>query len=118
MPRLIDVDDAVKRLREAEKDMKVVSPLRCKAIDVAVVPQFLESLPTIDAVPVVRWIPVTEQMPKNGEMVLCNTTWFVEVLQWDERADVWCGQHRGYPKSYVTHWMPLPEPPVRKGENG
>ena len=62
-----------------------------------------------------KWTPVTERLPKSGEIVLCNTTYFVEVLQWDERADAWCGQHRGYHKSYVTHWMPLPEPP-KEGE--
>jgi hypothetical protein len=65
-----------------------------------------------------KWIPVTERLPEHGEMVLCNTSYFVEVLQWDERAETWCGQYRGYHKSYVTHWMPLPEPPMRKGENG
>lgn len=68
-----------------------------------------------NGVTVQRWIPVTERLPENGEMVLCNTSYFVEVLQWDERAGVWCGIHRGYPKSYVTHWMPLPEMP-KEGE--
>lgn len=52
--RLIDADDAVKRLREAEKDMRFVRSVGCKAIDFAVVPKFIEGMPTIDAVPVVR----------------------------------------------------------------
>ena len=52
--RLIDADDAVMRLREAGKDMKVVPTVGCKAIDFAVVPRFIEGMPTIDAVPVVR----------------------------------------------------------------
>lgn len=62
-----------------------------------------------------KWIPVTERLPKNGEVVLCNTIYFVEVLQWAERVETWCGQYQGYHKSHVTHWMPLPEPP-KEGE--
>ena len=52
--RLIDADDAVMRLRQAEKAMEVVSVAGLKVIDISAVPQFLEMLPTIDAVPVVR----------------------------------------------------------------
>jgi hypothetical protein len=52
--RLIDVDDAVKRLHKAEQAMEVVSVVGFKVIDISAVPQFLEMLPTIDAVPVVR----------------------------------------------------------------
>lgn len=62
----------------------------------------------------VKWISVKERLPKGGAIVLCNTDYFVEVLQWDERADMWVDQYRSYRKNYVTHWMPLPEPP--KGE--
>ena len=61
-----------------------------------------------------KWIPVTERLPKGGEIVLCNTKYFLEVLQWDERTDMWVDQYRSYRKNYVTHWMPLPEMP--KGE--
>ena len=58
-----------------------------------------------------KWIPVSERFPEGGAIVLCNTDYFVEVLQWDKRADVWVDQYRSYRKNYVTHWMPLPEPP-------
>ncbi len=58
-----------------------------------------------------KWIPVSERLPKCGEMVLCNTDYFFEALQWDERADIWVGRYRSYLKTYVTHWMPLPDPP-------
>ena len=67
-----------------------------------------------NGVTVQKWIPVTERLPKGGEIVLCNTKYFLEVLQWDERADMWVDQYRSYRKNYVTHWMPLPEMP--KGE--
>ena len=67
-----------------------------------------------NGVTVQKWIPVTERLPKGGEIVLCNTKYFLEVLQLDERADMWVDQYRSYRKNYVTHWMPLPEAP--KGE--
>ena len=65
-------------------------------------------------VTVQEWISVKDRLPEGGAIVLCNTDYFVEVLQWDERADMWFDQYRSYRKNYVTHWMPLPQPP--KGE--
>ena len=67
-----------------------------------------------NGVTVQEWISVNDRLPKGGAIVLCNTDYFVEVLQWDERADMWVDQYRSYRKNYVTHWMPLPQPP--KGE--
>ena len=67
-----------------------------------------------NGVTIQEWIPVEERLPKNGEMVLCNTVGCFEVLQYDGRANDWCGMTKCYPLSYVTHWMPLPELP--KGE--
>lgn len=61
-----------------------------------------------NGVTVQKWIPVTERLPKGGEIVLCNTKYFLEVLQWDERADMWVDQYRSYRKNYVNHWMQLP----------
>ncbi len=59
-----------------------------------------------------RWIPVSERLPPNGE---------VDVLGWDgERIKVvrWQAGHwrseldeEIAAETYVTHWMPLPEPP-------
>ena len=67
-----------------------------------------------NGVTVQEWISVNDRLPKGGAIVLCNTDYFVEVLQWDERADMWVDQYGSYRKNYVTHWMPLPQPP--KGE--
>ena len=70
--------------------------------------------PTIDAVPVVRWIPVTERLPEDGQTVIaCVTHRFgdesiIPMVFWHESYFHW---------QDVTHWMPLPEPPMRKGEN-
>lgn len=70
-----------------------------------------------------NWIPITESQPKDGEMVL-----FVQTR--DGGQSVECGQRYGgaseatwgvaydmyegdsWGESHVTHWMPLPDPPV------
>lgn len=79
----------------------------------------IASAPTIDAVPVVRWIPVTERLPKPNELVLCiwkrMDAGYYGFARY-QHDDVWYVSNEGMPK--VTHWMPLPEPPMRKGENG
>ncbi len=62
-----------------------------------------------------KWIPVSVRLPKNGEIVLGNTRYGMEVLQWDRIANVWLGLSDAHAKQYVTHWMPMPEPP-KEGE--
>lgn len=57
------------------------------------------------------WIPVTERLPDVGKDVLCfcrANIYFVlgwDGYHWHEGAD------RYYMSRFVTHWMPLPEPP-------
>lgn len=65
--------------------------------------------------PLPAWIPVTERLPDIGEEVLCNCrARILFVLAWD--GTHWHeGTDRYYMGSFVTHWMPLPEPP--KGED-
>ena len=59
-----------------------------------------------------RWIPVTERLPKHGDIVIC----FIkngeqDMLQWDSFENLWVGKQWTYKRHAVTHWMPLPEPP-------
>ena len=62
-----------------------------------------------------RWIPVTERLPEYGKVVLAcgkrhaTSGQFQGAYPSDPHYWLW----RGCSK-YVTHWMPLPEPP--KGE--
>ena len=70
-----------------------------------------------------RWIPVTERLPEQRinqntwdfEYVLCATTFGdVRPFKYGRQigqgdAHFWNGA--GYVDAYVTHWMPLPEPP-------
>lgn len=71
-----------------------------------------------------KWIPVTERLPvekinpntHDFEYILCVTIWGdVRPFKYgtpigSKDAHFWNGA--GYVDAYVTHWMPLPEPPT------
>ena len=65
-----------------------------------------------------KWIPVTERLPEGMEWVLCVCKdGEAHILCYDYIMDDWDIYGRPnscYAKGFVTHWMPLPEPP--KGE--
>jgi beta-xylosidase len=58
-----------------------------------------------------RWIPVTERLPyesvfvhgKGGELVVAQYSH--KHKWWEDDEGYYCDTN------YVTHWMPLPEPP-------
>lgn len=92
----------------------------------------MEQTPTIDAVPVVRWIPVTERLPERDGCYIVTACdegcpygegiWYDTVVVMAEYYDdgrwLWYEGETEYDLcDIVTHWMPLPEPPMRKGEN-
>ena len=62
-----------------------------------------------------RWVPVAERLPdENNRWVLCLCVGgAMEVLKFDYAMRDWDAQYQGrcYMENYVTHWMPLPEPP-------
>jgi len=65
-----------------------------------------------------KWISVEDGMPEPMAWVLCACRAnIIEVLRYDRNIDGWgtAGPNRGYMKSFVTHWMPLPEPPEPTG---
>ena len=63
-----------------------------------------------NGVTVQKWIPVTERLPdwRDGK-VLVFTSYGFSICERTVNGR-WKGQHA----NWVTHWMPLPEPP--KGE--
>ena len=63
----------------------------------------------VDALP--KWISVKERLPEHGSMAIAHTLHFYAVLQWDEKCELWFSAHSVHGKDFVTHWMPLPEPP-------
>ena len=64
-----------------------------------------------------EWIPVTERLPvAQGYYMVYhkNSNIIAERFYYKDCPDLFV-EVTGDP---VTHWMPLPEPPMRKGENG
>ena len=62
----------------------------------------------ISLVPV--WIPVSEQLPEDGQNVIAYFTGGGEVGEATfNKRDVWFYNEHG--AWAATHWMPLPEPP-------
>ena len=69
----------------------------------------------MEALERMRWIPCSERMPdENNRWILCLcVSGAMEVLKIDYTMWNWDAQYPGrcYMENYVTHWMPLPEPP-------
>ena len=60
-----------------------------------------------------KWIPVTERLPEKTRMVLVadNREYYVDL--WRFIGNGWIGEDGHYfAIEEVTHWMPLPKPPV------
>ena len=82
---------------------------------------FLE--PFLNAAPAVnRWIPCSERMPEDRDTVLT-----CDINKNVRKCEYFAEFHKFNPEfcdyyamdvSYVTHWMPLPEPPEKEVRNG
>lgn len=67
-----------------------------------------------------KWIPVTERLPDKNEKCLCCYCFgeyydmpFISVLDYYATEEIPHFQHtRDNNDMKVTHWMPLPKPPV------
>ena len=76
--RLIDVNDALERLRKVKPKLHVVDFLGFKAVDIDAFIRFIESLKTVEAVEVVhgRWIdeyPYVRCSECTAEWLNCRT---------------------------------------------
>lgn len=62
-----------------------------------------------------NWIKVEDRLPDNACEVLiggpcCDICYNIDIGFWDQ--DEWCLYRGGELKFSVTHWMPLPSPPI------
>lgn len=65
---------------------------------------------------VMRWVAVTEQMPKEGEPILASNgkrVYYDITLQYKDQFWIhfFGYDNDSWQANDVTHWMPLPEPP-------
>ena len=62
-----------------------------------------------------KWIPVSERLPKTGEIVLVTeTSWTIRGID----VDWWNGEQWVRNGKYVIAWQPLPEPYKESDEDG
>ena len=65
------------------------------------------------------WIPIEQEMPGDGQLcaLVSNDAWpgrSIAVARYrEDHPEPWDGQEVGYYR-YVTHWLPLPEPPENR----
>ena len=73
-------------------------------IDFDVLPEFCDM-----AISAVKWIPVTEKLPENGQYVLCSLSaecgskHNIVINAFEEGREYWYD-------GKIEAWMPLPEP--------
>ena len=92
-------DDLIERLRTGT-GLPVLQALMNEAAD------------AIEELSKPRWIPVTERLPEAGERVLCYCRANIyEVMKMRTDGDWVYDTNHVYMHSFVTHWMPLPQPP-------
>ena len=118
MTRPIDADALLEKLNDInvtslsaliEEQRTVAFYVYCKVVNA------LEKMPTIDAVP--AWVSVKDRLPT--ETINALTRDFDEVICATVFGDVRCYKYGhqhfwhgpGIMDEYVTHWMPIPEPP-------
>lgn len=89
-----------------------------KAIDEAIC--LVEKAPAVE--PAQQWIPVTERMPQEHQIVVGWTKdnpfscYREEVVTWNGKGWVFVYAQRYV--TNVTYWLPLPEPYTAEGKDG
>ena len=75
----------------------------------------LDTLQTVREVDQRQWIPVKNSLPPYGESVMVfldfhNIVTIAARTHTDAQGEHWSCEHM----KYITHWMLLPIPPIRK----
>jgi hypothetical protein len=116
-------DELIKRLRECTAEQngeKTLWHQAADAIELLVLQlAFRDETAKLVAQKLPKWIPVTERLPDNHEYVLCCGSKGGMFVGWVGscnygRAKAMGFVHGGHGR-YLTHWMPLPQPPESEG---
>lgn len=106
------------RLREMARELKV-SPSTCRAAEKLIAEQqsIIAKLKTAN-----RWISVTERLPEHCVTVLSydgRDYRTIKTDSYDHCFECWLSDMDDIlDRNTVTHWMPLPEPPVMEELHG
>lgn len=60
-----------------------------------------------------RWIPISERLPKDGELVLtmsANWRWKIQIAKRHSDVPQWFSDDGWETENKITHWMELPKP--------
>ena len=65
-----------------------------------------------------NWISVEDELPKaDGRYIIANKYDGVEQMNFDAESKYWWLRGTGKMSDFVTHWMPLPQPPRKEDKN-
>lgn len=65
-----------------------------------------------NGVTVQEWISVEDRLPEHGESVLTYKNGIVDIQMYEKNRNGWISDNWFWSMATVTHWMPLPEPPL------
>lgn len=65
-----------------------------------------------------RWISVEERLPDERVRVLCKCRAGIYDVLRRQNGDWYHDPRHIYMTGFVTHWMPLPEPPTGESQEG
>ncbi|EOK3566343.1 TPA: DUF551 domain-containing protein [Escherichia coli] len=104
-------------LDEAEQELIVtINKYASQLAAEPIAPNDVREQTAIPQVPVTPdgWISCSERMPKGYADVLVTDGEHVEVKWWDESGywNSWTELNSDIFADEITHWMPLPEPPL------
>ena len=69
----------------------------------------VDTMPSVT--PKQKWIPVSEELPEQGQEVICQCRAnMIKVLKLDADFDWYQDADHCYMNGFVIAWMPLPEP--------
>lgn len=104
MSKLIYVDRLKKDILDLQDCYNGFSDTYDKACIIGVI----EEQPTVEEQ---KWIPCSEQLPKQGQEVICQCRAnIIKVLKLDADGDWYQDAEHCYMYGFVIAWMPLPEP--------
>ena len=64
-----------------------------------------------------EWISVKDRLPENGQWVLCKCRAEIYEVLRNDFGSWYHDINHTYMSGFVTHWMPLPEPPKEEKED-